>query len=233
MRTHKHSGHRHLAGFTLVEMLVVILIITVLAVLSFTGVTLMRKAAAAANDTNTLRQISTCISMYASDQNDLLPGPLFTRQTPVYNSPVPSNPREWRRLSDCLAPYLGYDAPEKGALIAPLAASWQKDSAKINAPGWYMQQKLPIGLGSVYQNPWGKPAPASNEERMPMRLQVVISQPKAERTWAITEFDQLHPEVTDQALKKDTPEGLVHGSYRLGLYFDGSVGKFTKDNKPR
>ncbi len=210
----------------------VILIITVLAVLSFTGFTLMRKAASAAKDTNTLRQISTSISMYAADHNDLLPGPLFTRQTPVYNNPVPSNPREWRRLSDCLAAYLGYDAPEKGELIEPLAASWQKDPAKANASAWYMQQKLPIGLGTVYQNPWGKPAPASNEERMPMRLQVVLSQPKGERTWAITEFDQLPPEVTDQALKSDAPEGLAHGRYRLGLYFDGSVGKFNKDNKP-
>jgi prepilin-type N-terminal cleavage/methylation domain-containing protein len=232
MITHKHRAPRPFSGFTLVEMMVVILIITVLAVLSFMGVTLMRKAAAAANDTKTLRQISTCISMYAADQNDLLPGPLFTRQTPVYNSPVPSNPREWRRLSDCLASYLGDDAPEKGELIAPMAASWQRDSAKLNAPAWYMQQKLPIGMGSVTQNPWGKPAPASNEERMPMRLQVVLSQPKTERTWAITAFDQLHPEVTDQALKGDIPEGLAHGSYRLGLYFDGSVGKLNKDNQP-
>lgn len=232
MTFHKHRAHRHLPGFTLVEMMVVILIITMLAVLSIMGVTVVRKSAAAAKDTSTLRQMSTCISMYASDHNGLLPGPLFTRQTPIYNNPLSNNPREWRRLSDCLAPYLGHDSPKKGDFIHPMAASWQRDSTKLNAPAWYMQQKLPIGLGSVYQNPWGIPAPASTEERMPMRLQVVLSQPKTERIWAITAFDQLHPEVTDPALKGGTPEGLAHGTYRLGVYFDGSVGKLNKDNKP-
>ena len=232
MRTHKYRGHRHLAGFTLVEMLVVILIITVLAVLSFTGVTLMRKAAAAAKDTNTLRQISTCISMYAADQNDLLPGPLFSRQAPLYNNPVPSNPREWRRLSDCLATYMGFDSPEKGEFIHPLAASWQTETAKTNVPAWYMQQKLVIGDGPAFKTPWGKPAPASNDERMPMKLSVVLAQPKAARTWAMTEMDQLHPAITDPGLKEGCPEGLAHGTYRLGVYFDGSVGKFDKNNNP-
>lgn len=49
---------------------------------------------------------------------------------------------------------------------------------------------------------------------------------------AITAFDQLHPEVSDPLLKRDTPEGLAHGRYRLGIYFDSSVGKFNKDNQP-
>lgn len=232
MTFHKHRAHRHLPGFTLVELLVVVMIIAVLAVLSTMGINVMMKLAAAAKDTSTLRQMSTYISMYASDHNDLLPGPLFSRQSPIYNNPVSNNPREWRRLSDCLAPYLGYDSLKKGDIIEPMAASWQRDSTKLNAPAWYMQQNLPIGQGSDYQNPWGRPAPASIEERMPMRLHVVLSQRRIERTWAITALDQLHPEITNPALTEGTPEGLAHGTYRLGVYFDGSVGKFNIDNKP-
>jgi prepilin-type N-terminal cleavage/methylation domain-containing protein len=220
------------AGFTLVEVLVVILIIVVLAALSIMGITMARKSAAAAKDAGTLRQISTVITMYASDHNDLMPGPLFTRQSPVYNESPSSNPREWRRLSDCLAVYLGYDNPKKGEFIQPMAASWQKDGRSAKFPAWYMQQKLVIGTSNEVQNPWGMPAPASYNERMPMKLSVVLAQPKSARTWAITEMDQLHPEVNDAALKTGCPEGLAHGTYRLGVYFDGSAGRFDRNNNP-
>jgi prepilin-type N-terminal cleavage/methylation domain-containing protein len=232
MKPQKHHAHRQLPGFTLVELLVVILIIVVLAALSILGITMVRKSAAAAKDAGTLRQISTCINMYAADHNDLMPGPLFSRQTAVYNSEIPSNPKEWRRLSDCLASYMGFDKPEKGEFIHPMAASWQTATSKTNVPAWFVQQQLPLGSGASFGNPWGKPAPASNDERTPMKLSVVLAQPKAARTWAMTELDQLHPGISDPGLKEGCPEGLAHGSYRLGIYFDGSVGKFDKNNNP-
>jgi prepilin-type N-terminal cleavage/methylation domain-containing protein len=80
MKPNQASNSLETAGFTLVELLVVILIIAVLAALSILGINLARKSAAAANDASTLRQVSTAIIMYASDHNDLMPGPLFTRQ---------------------------------------------------------------------------------------------------------------------------------------------------------
>lgn len=232
MKSNYRSKTHEASGFTLVELLVVILIMAVLAVLSLLGVNLARKSAAAANDASTLRQISTVIAMYAADHNDLMPGPLFTRQVPVYNAFPSSNPREWRRLSDCLAVYLGYGNPKNGEVIQPMAASWQKDAKSAKYPAWYMQQKLVIGTGPEFENPWGLPAPASNEERMPMRLSVVLAQPNSGRTWAMTEMDQLHPNVSDPSLKVGCPEGLAHGTYRLGVYFDGSVGKFDRNNNP-
>jgi prepilin-type N-terminal cleavage/methylation domain-containing protein len=219
-------------GFTLTELLVAIAIITVLALLVFGLARGFIRQAAASRDTATLRQLWTCIQMYAGDNNDLMPGPLFTRQTPIYNKPIPSNPREWRRLSDCLAPYLGYDNPKPGDFIEAMAASWQNTPISQKAPAFFMQQKLPIGDGGVTNNPWGLPAPASVEDRMPMRMSIVMAQPKTNRTWAMTEFDQAHPEVSDPDLKQGTPEGMAHGTYRLGVYFDGSVGKLNRENKP-
>lgn len=219
-------------GFTLTELLVAIAIIAVLAVLVFGLARGFFRQAAATRDSNTLRQLWTCIQMYAGDQNDLMPGPLFTRQSPIYNKDISPNPREWRRLSDCLASYLGYDHPKPGDFIEAMAASWQKTPDSQNAPAYYMQQKLPIGDGRTTQNPWGMPAPASNEDRMPMRLSVVMAQPQTSRTWALTEFDHLHPAISDANLKQGTPEGMAHASYRFGLYFDGSVGKLDVNNKP-
>jgi prepilin-type N-terminal cleavage/methylation domain-containing protein len=220
-------------GFTLVELLVVILIIAVLALLAFMGTTLFVKKAAAARDSSTLRQISTCINMYASDNNDYLPGPLFTGQAPVYNKPLSTNIKEWRRLADCFAPYMGYDNPKSGDFIEPMASSWQKDPVSRNAPAYYMQQKLPLGeSGIIFQCPWGKPAPAVSDERTPMKLQTVLAQPKTSRTWAMTEVDQTHPDIGNPDWKSKTPPGMIHGNYRLALYFDGTVGKLDKNNNP-
>ena len=224
---------RRPAGFTLVELLVSIAILAVLAALVFMLARGFTRHAAASRDTSTLRQVSTCIQMYSGDNNDLMPGPLFSRQSAVFNKPVSSNPREWRRLSDCLAPYLGYDDPKPGDFLDAMAASWQKSPQNRSAPAYFMQQNLPIGEGRETRNPWGLPAPASVDQRMPMRLSLVMSQPQTNRTWAMTEFDQAHPAISDPGLKEGTPEGMVHGKYRLGLYFDGSVGKLNIKNDPR
>lgn len=232
MKSHPCSSFPR-RGFTLVELLVVVGIIAVLAALSTVGASLFMKRAAAVKDAGTLRQISAGIQMYASDYNDYLPGPLFTGQTPIYNSALPGNIKEWRRLADCLAPYMGLTDPKKGDFVSGMSSSWQKTPESRDAPAYYMQQKLPIGeTGTTVQCPWGKPAPAATEERVPMKLQAVLSQPKASRTWAMTELDQLHPEIGSAAWKIETPAGMTHGSYRLALYFDSSVGKVNEKNQP-
>lgn len=234
MKLH-HPRTRPSRGFTLVELLVTISIIAVLAALTFLGTSSLMKNAAASKDTSTMRQMSTFINMYASDNNDYLPGPLFTRQNPIYNKELSKNPREWRRLADCVATYAGYENPKSGDFIQAMAASWQKESnpASLTASAYYMQQALPLGIsGTPAQCPWGMPAPASNDDRLPMKLQAVLAQPKTARTWAMTELDQAHPAITNPSLKEGTPEGMAHGTYRLALYFDGTVGKVNQDNKP-
>ncbi|MFZ9937282.1 MAG: type II secretion system protein [Luteolibacter sp.] len=233
MKNPRHLPLQHEAGFTLVELLVAITIILVLAVLSFLGASALIRSAAAAKDTSTMRQFSSCITLYASEHNDYLPGPLFTGQAPVYNKEPSTNIKEWRRLADCFAPYLGYDNPKPGDFIEPMAASWQKSPESRNAPAWYMQQKLPMGdNGTTFENPWGQPAPASANDRVPMKLAAVLAQPKTSRTWAMTELDQLHPDVGNAGWKSLTPPTMTHGSYRLALYFNGSVGKLNQNNDP-
>lgn len=63
-----------------------------------------------------------------------------------------------------------------------------------------------------------------------MRLSVVMSQPNIERVWAFTEVDNLHPTMT----KPDPayPEGMAHGRYRLGMFFDGSIRNLNANNEP-
>lgn len=220
-------------GYTLVELLVTITIIAVLAGLSFAGASLFIKRAAAVKDASTLRQISVCINMYCSDNNDYLPGPLFTGQTPVYSKALSTNIKEYRRLAECFAPYLGKQDPKSGEVITGMTSSWQKTPDQQNSPAFYMQQKLPMGEGTTSQCPWGKPAPAASEERIPMKLQTVLAQPKASRTWAMTELDQQHPDIGTADWKSKIPAEMIHGYYRLALYFDGSVGKVNQNNSPK
>jgi hypothetical protein len=58
----------------------------------------------------------------------------------------------------------------------------------------------------------------------------LMDQSRNSRTWAITAVDQLHPEIPNP--NPNTPMGLAHGTYRLGTYFDGSIGRFDVDNNP-
>jgi prepilin-type N-terminal cleavage/methylation domain-containing protein len=220
-------------GFTLVEMLVTISIIAILAVLSTMGASIFIKRASAAKDASTLRQISLGIQMYASDYNDYLPGPLFTGQAPIYNAPLPNNIKEWRRLADCLAAYMGHSNPEKGDFIDGMASSWQKTPETRRVAAFYMQQTLPLGeAGTTTDCPWGRPAPAPADDRVPMKLHAVLAQPLATRTWAMTELDQLHPDIDNPPWKSLIPAGMVHENFRLALYFDNTVRKVNEKNMP-
>jgi hypothetical protein len=58
----------------------------------------------------------------------------------------------------------------------------------------------------------------------------VMAESQNSRTWAITAVDQLHPEIPNP--NPNTPIGLAHGTYRLGVYFDGSIGRFDVANNP-
>lgn len=105
-------------GFTLIELMVGITIVTVLAALVFT---LAKKGIARANgarDTLTMRSTFSEILQYASDNNTLLPGPANTDVKSVYG------PQSTGRLSLYLAEGLGYENPQRDDFIEPMGYSW-------------------------------------------------------------------------------------------------------------
>lgn len=61
------------SGFTLTELLVVILIVAVLAVLGFMGLTRAREQAISAADTAKFRQVGAAIASIAQDNNNIIP----------------------------------------------------------------------------------------------------------------------------------------------------------------
>lgn len=68
----RSAAGRHPRGFTLVELLVVILIVVVLAALTFTGVTRMRQGARTATCMSNVKQVGMALLMHAGDNGNKL-----------------------------------------------------------------------------------------------------------------------------------------------------------------
>lgn len=219
------SRIRRRAGFTLVELLVTVTIILVLATMAFMGSSAFMKRAAATQDMATKKNIWAGIALYASDNNDLLPGPLFSGQRAIYGA------KSTGRVSHFIAPYLGYDAPATGEFFETMGASWQKSDAAKSAPCYLFRLNTPTGVGTATVAPWGN---ANNKPNLqPLRLSATLSRIDSSRTWALTDVDQQHPEVGSAAWRNEVPTTMSHGDHRLALYFDGSGGKVDINNMPR
>lgn len=97
------------AGFTLVELMVVITIISVLAALLSPALKAAREAARAAKCMSSQRQIGAALLMYADDNNGWLP---------PQRDPFNTGPR-WYDQTGRLAPYLGPKTVEVAAYGCP------------------------------------------------------------------------------------------------------------------
>ncbi len=107
-------------AFTLIELLVVIAVIAVLAALAATGIGAVRKQAAVTKSLHQLQQISHGIQLYTSDNNNTLPGPLFTSIQPRIRS------TDTGQLATRIAPYLGYELTNTWQTMDEMIfASWE------------------------------------------------------------------------------------------------------------
>ncbi len=223
-KTKSPPGQRLSSGFTLVEVLVTITIILVLAALTFTGSSAFMKRAAAVRDVGNMKNLWTCITLYAGDNNDSLPGPLNAGQKAIYGANA-----SYGRINFYLAPYMGYVSPKDGDFFPGMASSWQKTAATKIVPCYLIRSDVPTGIGTATFKPWGYPTGAA-ADRIPMKMSAAFSKINLSRTWAMTDVDQLHPDVGNAGWKADIPEKMAHGSYRLAMYFDGSGGKVNQNN---
>lgn len=221
------SIRTHRRGFTLVELLVTVGLIIVLATLAFLGSSAFLKRAAAVRDMANMRGLWGAITLYASDNNDTLPGPLNGGQKAIYGLASTG------RVNFYIAPYLGYENPKVNEFLEAMAStSWQKTEATRNAPCYFIRSDVPTGVGTATIKPWGYPT-ASGADRKPMKMSAALSRIDTSRTWAMTDVDQLHPDVGNASWKGDVPAKMAHGTYRLAIYFDGGGGKLNQNNSPQ
>ncbi|MBK1827626.1 type II secretion system protein [Haloferula rosea] len=226
-----NSRRRGARGFTLVELMVSILIVAVLAALSFIGYQKVKASSSAAVDANDLRSVFGAIQMYCGDNNGILPttsggvGPIWTNRG--------------RGLVKPLAPYLGGEDPYEGQFFPELAAArWQKRGVNEDGPSLLVMHRVYSGRGKC-DNP-SRPQPNflpfgypyGDARRDGMKLSAAMSKMgnPAQRLM-LTEVDREHPNFVGSTPGwfDGLPSGMAHGSYRLGLYWDGHVGRLNQD----
>ncbi len=210
---------RSCRGFTVTELLVVIVIIAVLSTLAFAVFGRVAKAGSAATMTNNMRQIGSLIALYAQDHNGTLPGPLHLGQRAIYRRSPPTH------LAYHLQDYLdGGQKFDEGEQIEMLSSPmWRKQSPTLRGISLLSQQDVDPDP-RVTRSPWGYAGATQGD---PNRQPITLSKLAGFRRvpWALIEADREHPAVGSAGWRTEMPEKPVHGSYRLALKFDGSVVK--------
>jgi prepilin-type N-terminal cleavage/methylation domain-containing protein/prepilin-type processing-associated H-X9-DG protein len=232
------ESNRSILAFTLIELLVVIAIIAILAALLLPALAKAKKKADQANCISNLKQVGYAIAMYATDNNDSLPGPCWTGMFFTYaKSTDPTDPYNGS-LAGFLTPYLGYPPPVlnlQTAKVAICPASFKvlpkvAPSPPLSVPISYFSLSVitndfPTGNDLQYY-PFGRPSsPAAKSLK-----QTVIRNPSD--TWAMTDADKqllLSLGITSATYLDYIPLEPVHGSkkpaLRNYLYYDWHVGQ--------
>jgi prepilin-type N-terminal cleavage/methylation domain-containing protein len=198
-------------GFTLVELLIVVVIVAVLAIGGFTGYESLRRGADRSVALTQLRQIGAAIVAYGGENGGRFPGPMWPGQMPMID------PARDGRLSRDLAPYLGGPVPTQAGLspiFIPPAYRKAVDPARLNdARTFVLNMEVPLEDG-VLVNPWGSLADPQGPQPMSQAI-------PPGNIWAMSDADQKNPRVASAAWSANTPAEPIHGRERHALYFDG------------
>lgn len=193
------------------------MVVAIVAALVAVAVPALQRALRHADQTKAtaqMRSFGTGIISFSTENNGLLPGPLWPGQVAEYD------PNRNGRLVVELAPYLGIEQRESPyvpnnlltrSLIAATPGVEQK-----NIRLYVMNMAVNSANGII--NPWG--SAASPTPGSPRSLASINPQPQEP---LLTEAWQGHPAVTSAPWKSSTPVNPPHGKFALSLLFDGSV----------
>lgn len=201
-------------GFTLVELVAVVLVLTFMVLLGLPTLVRAKQRTKEANCQNNLRQLGFALQSYTEVNDGWLPGPLRLLAKPNYDR-MATNELAWY-----VADRLGCPAPSPSPAVAPqliCTANNQEDHGTPGQPRTDYVLSAGRGLGGP---PFGQPGSA---ESRPLSMSAVGAMTTPAECVAIADADKgnVNPTLPGWTALPYQP---VHGKIRNQLYFDWHVG---------